>query len=116
MLEHQRLNDLVYVHYNLRLQNRVKYSKRSYDPVDYESIDKAKFWIIEETPEGELNYDELEEMLEEEVPRNDKESSFDPLTDEINDIEPILEVDLDQFGRQSRSTYYSDNENEDDWD
>ncbi|KAL0457971.1 UNVERIFIED_CONTAM: hypothetical protein Slati_0424300, partial [Sesamum latifolium] len=115
-LEHQRLNDLVYVHYNLRLQNRVKYSKRPYDPVDYQCIDKADFWIIEETPEGELDYDELEEMLEEEVPRNEEESSFDPLIDEINDAEPIPEADLDQFGRQSRSTYYSDNEDEDDWD
>ncbi|KAL0448654.1 UNVERIFIED_CONTAM: hypothetical protein Slati_1421800 [Sesamum latifolium] len=108
-LEHQRLNDLVYVHYNLRLQN----SKRPYDPVDYECIDKAEFWIVEKTHEGELDYDELEEMLEEEVPRNDEESSFDPLTDEINDAEPISKVDLDQFGLQS-STYYSDNEKEDD--
>ncbi|KAL0352277.1 UNVERIFIED_CONTAM: hypothetical protein Scaly_1616400 [Sesamum calycinum] len=112
-LEHQRLNDLVYVHYNLRLQNRVKYSKRPYDPVDYECIDKSEFWIVEETPEGELDYDEMEELLEEEMPRYDKESSFDP---ETNDVEPIAEADLEQFGRQNRSTYYSDNENEDDWD
>nr|KAJ0213922.1 hypothetical protein LSAT_V11C400190050 [Lactuca sativa] len=42
-LEHQMLNDLVYVHYNLRLQNRLKDYKKSYDPIDYESIDKIKF-------------------------------------------------------------------------
>ncbi|KAL0318749.1 UNVERIFIED_CONTAM: hypothetical protein Sangu_2031100 [Sesamum angustifolium] len=35
---------------------------------------------------------------------------------ETNDVEPIAEADLEQFGRQSRSTYYSDNEDEDDWD
>ncbi|KAL0334048.1 UNVERIFIED_CONTAM: hypothetical protein Sangu_1561000 [Sesamum angustifolium] len=64
-LEHQRLNDLVYVHYNLRLQNIVKYSKRPYDPVDYECIDKSEFWIVEKTPEGELDYDEIEELLKE---------------------------------------------------
>ncbi|KAL0342505.1 UNVERIFIED_CONTAM: hypothetical protein Scaly_1913100 [Sesamum calycinum] len=97
-LEHQRLNDLVYVHYNLRLQNRVKYSKRLYDPVDYECTDKSEFWIVEETPEGELDYDEMEEFVEEEMPRYDEESSFDPLT----------EADLERFGRQSRITYYSD--------
>ncbi|KAL0346013.1 UNVERIFIED_CONTAM: hypothetical protein Sradi_4432600 [Sesamum radiatum] len=85
-------------------RTRIKYSKRPYDPVDYECIDKAEFWIVEETPEGELDYDELEDLLDEEVPRNDEESSFDPLT----------EADLDQFGRQNRSTYYSDNEDEDD--
>ncbi|KAL0345544.1 UNVERIFIED_CONTAM: hypothetical protein Sradi_4385700 [Sesamum radiatum] len=77
---------------------------------------RPDFWIVEESPESELDYDELEEMLDEEVPRNEEESSFDPLIDEINDAEPIPEVDLDQFGRQSKSTYYSDNEDEDDWD
>ncbi|KAL0315428.1 UNVERIFIED_CONTAM: hypothetical protein Sradi_5421000 [Sesamum radiatum] len=87
--------------------------QRPYDPVDYECIDKSEFWIVEETPEGELDYDEMEELLEEEMPRYDEESSFDP---ETNDVEPIAEADLEQFGRQSRSTYYSDNEDEDDWD
>ncbi|KAL0405583.1 UNVERIFIED_CONTAM: hypothetical protein Slati_3872200 [Sesamum latifolium] len=67
-LEHHRLNDLVYVHYNLRLQNRVKYSKMTY-PFDYECIDKSKFWIVEKTFEGELDYDEMEELLEEEISR-----------------------------------------------
>ncbi|XP_027102739.2 uncharacterized protein [Coffea arabica] len=64
-LEHQRLNDLVYVHYNLRLQYRHNQQKRSYDPVDYESIDKTEFWVVEEEQEGELDYEELEEELEE---------------------------------------------------
>ncbi|KAK4381925.1 hypothetical protein Sango_2919600 [Sesamum angolense] len=95
--------------------NRVKYSKRPYDPFDYECIDKSEFWIVEETPECELDYDEMEELLEEEMPRYDEESSFDPLT-ETNNVEPIAEADLEQFGCQSRSTYYSDNEDEDDWD
>ncbi|KAK4387221.1 hypothetical protein Sango_2592700 [Sesamum angolense] len=99
--------------YYLNPAFQVKYSKRPYDPVDYECIDKSEFWIVEETPECELDYDEMEELLEEEMPRYDEESSFDP---ETSDVEPIVEADLEQFGRQSRSTYYSDNENEDDWD
>ncbi|KAI3665539.1 hypothetical protein L6452_44166 [Arctium lappa] len=65
-LEHQRLSDLVFVHYNLRLQNRLKVEKRSYDPIDYESIDKTDFWVVEEEPEGELDYNDLENMLDEE--------------------------------------------------
>ncbi|XP_058757670.1 uncharacterized protein LOC131630946 isoform X2 [Vicia villosa] len=47
-LEHQRLNDLVFVHYNLRLKNRVFNKNRAYDPIDYESIDDIEFWIMEE--------------------------------------------------------------------
>ncbi|KAL9861636.1 putative HAT dimerization domain, ribonuclease H-like superfamily [Arabidopsis thaliana] len=68
-LEHQRLNDLVFVHYNLRLQHRSK-RKRSYDPVDYESIDKTEFWVVEEEEAGELEYDELENALAEEYPKD----------------------------------------------
>ncbi|XP_010436496.1 PREDICTED: uncharacterized protein LOC104720259 [Camelina sativa] len=71
-LEHQRLNDLVFVHYNLRLQHRSK-KKRSYDPVDYESIDKTEFWIIEEEEAGELELDELENALAEEYPKDHEE-------------------------------------------
>ena len=93
-MEHQRLNDLVFVHYNLHLQNRyvfdnryvfvhftfttyklcffcecfyrLKVDKRSYDPIDYECIDKTDFWVVEEEPEGELDYNELENMVDEE--------------------------------------------------
>ncbi|CAA7060169.1 unnamed protein product [Microthlaspi erraticum] len=71
-LEHQRLNDLVFVHYNLRLQDRSK-KNRSYDPVDYESIDKTEFWIVEEEEEGELDLAELEDKLLEEYPKDDDE-------------------------------------------
>ncbi|XP_039128907.1 uncharacterized protein LOC120265048 [Dioscorea cayenensis subsp. rotundata] len=47
---------------------------RSYDPIDYECIDKTEFWVVEKEPEGELDYDELESMLEEQ-PRVDEEST-----------------------------------------
>ncbi|XP_031269412.1 uncharacterized protein LOC116127894 [Pistacia vera] len=40
------------------------YKKITYDPIDYESIDKTEWWIIDEEEEvGELNYDELEQSL-----------------------------------------------------
>ncbi|XP_024010335.1 uncharacterized protein LOC112085357 [Eutrema salsugineum] len=46
---------------------------RSYDPVDYESIDKTEFWIVEEEEEGELDYSELEDKLLEEYPKDGDE-------------------------------------------
>ncbi|XP_012844773.1 PREDICTED: uncharacterized protein LOC105964816 [Erythranthe guttata] len=86
ILEHNRLNDLVYDHYNLRLKNRLVVSKRSYDPVDYESIEKTEFWIVENEEEGELDYDELENMVQEEYPKDGvresstQEHEFDVMT------------------------------------
>ena len=55
---------------------RLKYNKRPYDPVDYESIDKAEFWVVEESDDAELDYEELEDKLEEELPRNAEASSY----------------------------------------
>ncbi|XP_031283147.1 uncharacterized protein LOC116141811 [Pistacia vera] len=63
-LEYQRLNDLVFFHYNLRLQDRRCCKKMSFDPIDYESIDKTEAWIVDDEEKvGELNYDELEQTL-----------------------------------------------------
>lgn len=45
--------------------SRLKEDKRTYDPIDYECIDKTDFWVVEEEPEGELNYDDLENMVDE---------------------------------------------------
>ncbi|KAG6528237.1 hypothetical protein ZIOFF_010388 [Zingiber officinale] len=94
-LEHQRLNDLVYVHYNLRLQYRSEQPKRSYDPVDYEFIDKTDFWVVEETPIGELDYDELEEGLEE-LPIPLESSNFQQFEADGDEAEPE-DVNLDFF-------------------
>ncbi|XP_023633848.1 uncharacterized protein LOC111829321 [Capsella rubella] len=83
-LEHQRLNDLVFVHYNLRLQHRLK-RKRSYDPVDYESIDKTEFWIVEEEEAGELEYDELENALAEEYPKDQEDNNAEDSNGNFDD-------------------------------
>ncbi|XP_025702569.1 uncharacterized protein [Arachis hypogaea] len=52
-LEHQRLSDIVYVTYNLRLQSRLHRKKRNYDPIDIQSIDTVDFWVMtdEDDPE-----------------------------------------------------------------
>ncbi|XP_047943142.1 uncharacterized protein LOC125189978 [Salvia hispanica] len=88
-LEHQRLNDLVFVHYNLRLKNHLGSKKRLYDPIDYECIDKVEFWVTDENPNEELVYEELEEILEEEQPKGNGDDVM-----RINDDE---EVDLSRF-------------------
>ncbi|XP_027098997.2 uncharacterized protein [Coffea arabica] len=94
-LEHQRLNDLVYVHYNLRLQHRFDLRKRSYDPIDYESIDKTEFWVIEEEQDGELICDEFEEELEE-LPKDDSQL----VEDDESEVGEDNAIDLEAFQRR----------------
>ncbi|KAL8478997.1 hypothetical protein ACS0TY_030769 [Phlomoides rotata] len=65
-LEHPRLNDIVFIHYNLRLQERLDRKRICYDPIDYESIDKMNFWVVEEEEETHppiIDVDELNNML-----------------------------------------------------
>ena len=40
--------------------------KRSYDPIDYACIDETEFWIIDEDEPGELDLEEVENLLYEE--------------------------------------------------
>ncbi|XP_010480937.1 PREDICTED: uncharacterized protein LOC104759744 [Camelina sativa] len=55
--------------------------KRSYDPVDYESIDKTEFWIVEEEGAGEFEYDELENALAEEYPKDHEDTNLEKSND-----------------------------------
>ncbi|XP_025669915.2 uncharacterized protein [Arachis hypogaea] len=48
-LEHQKLNDLVYVHYNLRLQQRNRMRKQSYDPICLDAFEDHSEWIMEDS-------------------------------------------------------------------
>ncbi|RVW46411.1 hypothetical protein CK203_081776 [Vitis vinifera] len=76
-LEHQRLNDLVYVHDNLHLKNRFYNKKRIYDPIDYACIDETDFWVVDDDQPAELDVEELEDLLYEEgsIPINEVEGS-----------------------------------------
>ncbi|KAL3502483.1 hypothetical protein ACH5RR_036932 [Cinchona calisaya] len=38
--------------------------KKSYNAVDYRSIDRIEFWEVEEEPNGKIDYKELEAKLE----------------------------------------------------
>ncbi|WOL14986.1 hypothetical protein Cni_G23767 [Canna indica] len=46
-LEHQRLCDLIYVHYNLRLQQRQILRYKPFDPISVDNIDVVGDWIVE---------------------------------------------------------------------
>nr|XP_029154502.1 uncharacterized protein LOC114927741 [Arachis hypogaea] len=49
-LEHQKLNDLVYAHYNLRLQQRNRMRKQSYDPICLDAFEDHSEWIMKDSP------------------------------------------------------------------
>ncbi|CAD6249621.1 unnamed protein product [Miscanthus lutarioriparius] len=64
-LEHQRLNDIVFVHCNLRLRQRSKTSTRNYDPISLDEIRKGnEAWVVEDNP-PRLNAEELNEFQNE---------------------------------------------------
>ena len=41
-------------------------NKRSYDPIDYACIDETEFWIIDEDKRGEIDLEEMKNLLNEE--------------------------------------------------
>ncbi|XP_075659142.1 uncharacterized protein LOC142629024 [Castanea sativa] len=62
-LEHKRVNDLVFVHYNLRLQERNKYAL---DPISLDNIDLMGDWVTEEPAllnPNDINWDCLNEPV-----------------------------------------------------
>ncbi|XP_038713464.1 uncharacterized protein LOC120007338 [Tripterygium wilfordii] len=84
-LEHQRLNDLVYVHYNLRLQQRNYWKGRNYDPINFEDFTSYGSWILEEEPPL-LTIDEVQAFRE-----LDASSSIQDNNVEINLDEAFIE-------------------------
>ncbi|CAA6656796.1 unnamed protein product [Spirodela intermedia] len=48
-LEHQRLSDLIYVRYNLRLQQRHLLKNRQTDPLSVDAISGVEDWTVERT-------------------------------------------------------------------
>ncbi|KAI3448753.1 hypothetical protein Pfo_005418 [Paulownia fortunei] len=97
-LEHQRLNDLVFVHYNLHLKERLDIQKNCYNPINYKSINKIDFWVMEEEEENSspmLDIDELNNMLygEESLPRNvHEDEDLDKLSSEMQELHYLEEL------------------------
>ncbi|XP_052622528.1 uncharacterized protein LOC111921122 [Lactuca sativa] len=77
---------------------RLKVDMRSYDPVDYENIDKTEFWVVEEEREGELNYDDLENMLDEQEHEPASESQGDHVDHEVDsEFQLLSDHEIDAY-------------------
>nr|KAJ0227490.1 hypothetical protein LSAT_V11C100017740 [Lactuca sativa] len=77
---------------------KLKVDMRSYDPVDYENIDKIGFWVVEEEREGELNYDDLENMLDEQEHEPTSESQGDHVDDEVDsEFQLLSDREIDAY-------------------
>ncbi|XP_058763588.1 uncharacterized protein LOC131637040 [Vicia villosa] len=86
-LEHQKLNDLVYVRYNLRLQNRTK-KKQNYDPINFETLGDHSNWVLEDSPPF-LTVEEVEAL------RKDLASmTIQPISNDIDELN-LDEVDVE---------------------
>ena len=57
-LEHERLNDLVFVQYNLRLRRNQLLNKRpDTDPIMLDDVDPTSDWVVEtHPPEFDVDY------------------------------------------------------------
>ncbi|KAF1894092.1 hypothetical protein Lal_00004011, partial [Lupinus albus] len=60
-LEHQKFNDLVFVRYNLRLQQRSHLRHQNYDPINLEIFEDHSHFILEESPPF-LTVEEIEAL------------------------------------------------------
>ncbi|XP_058782570.1 uncharacterized protein LOC131657094 [Vicia villosa] len=86
-LEHQKLNDLVYVRYNLRLKNRTK-KKQNYDSINFETLGDHSNWVLEDSPPF-LTTEEVEKL------RKDLASmTIQPISNYIDELN-LDEVDVE---------------------
>ncbi|XP_058746999.1 uncharacterized protein LOC131619985 [Vicia villosa] len=86
-LEHQKLNDLVCVRYNLRLQNRTK-KKQNYDPINFETLGDHSNWVLEDSPPF-LTIEEVKAL------RKDLASmTIQPISNDIDELN-LDEVDVE---------------------
>ncbi|XP_027170200.1 uncharacterized protein LOC113770047 [Coffea eugenioides] len=91
----------------------LSYKKRIYDPVDYKTNNKVEFWIVDEKQEGELDYDELEEMIEEEFSKTSEDGSSQSRKKDTNIVQVDDEDDLDDIDFKSYKIGDKDDKDED---
>ncbi|KAL8507643.1 hypothetical protein ACS0TY_018256 [Phlomoides rotata] len=73
-----------------------------YDPIDYESIDKMNFWVVEEEEENHppiIDVDELNSMLygEDDIPIIASDEDMDKIGNEVHPLEEIDEGDEERI-------------------
>ena len=88
-LEQKRLNDLVFVQYNLRLRPNQLLNKRpDTDPIVLDDVDPTSDWVVE-TEETELDVDfdlEVEALVADES--HDAAADVDPLLASAHGVDP----------------------------
>ncbi|XP_058187393.1 uncharacterized protein LOC131304243 [Rhododendron vialii] len=86
-LEHKRLNDLVYVCYNLKLRERIiRRTKDALDPISLENIDVLDDWVSEEPSlldEKDIAWEIIEPPSLEALTLDDQEPNFDDAADDF---------------------------------
>ncbi|KAF7134868.1 hypothetical protein RHSIM_Rhsim08G0149200 [Rhododendron simsii] len=86
-LKHKRLNDLVYVRYNLKLQERIiRRTKDALDPISIENIDVLDDWVSEEPSlldEEDIAWEIIEPPSLEALTLDDQEPNFDDAADDF---------------------------------
>ncbi|KAF7152905.1 hypothetical protein RHSIM_Rhsim01G0083600 [Rhododendron simsii] len=96
-LEHKRLNDLVYVRYNLKLRERIiRRTRDALDPVSLENIDVLDDWVCEEP-----SLLDVEDIAWEIV----EPPSLEALTLDEDDQEPNFDDAVDDFPNENESQY-----------
>ncbi|KAL4276705.1 hypothetical protein AHAS_Ahas20G0233900 [Arachis hypogaea] len=101
-LEHQKLNDLVYVHYNLRLQQRNQMRNQVYDPICLDAFEDHSEWILEDSPQF-LTPEEIDAL------RNDLANMS--LQSPLDDLDQLdLEDDRDEDGANNSVENANQNE------
>ncbi|XP_025652305.1 uncharacterized protein [Arachis hypogaea] len=101
-LEHQKLNDLVYVHYNLRLQKRNQMRNQVYDPICLDAFEDHSEWILEDSPPF-LTPEEIDAL------RNDLANMS--LQSPLDDLDQLdLEDDRDEDGANNSVKNANQNE------
>ncbi|GAU37887.1 hypothetical protein TSUD_395710 [Trifolium subterraneum] len=83
----QKLNDLVFVRYNLRLQTRKK-RQQNYDPINVETFGEHSNWVLEDSPPL-LSNEEVEELR-----NNIANMTIQPLSSDIDQLN--LDEDEDE--------------------
>ncbi|KAF1881551.1 hypothetical protein Lal_00021403 [Lupinus albus] len=101
-LENQKLNDLVFVRYNLRLQQRSHLRHQNYDPINLEIFEDHSHFILEESPPF-LTVEEIEALrndlanisIQPSLDDNDQLNLEDDDDDDAQ-LNPMENVNLDE--------------------
>ncbi|KAL4620036.1 hypothetical protein ACB092_06G125300 [Castanea dentata] len=109
-LEHKRLNDLVFVRYNLLLRERnIRRTKDYLDPISLDNIDLMDDWVVEDSEfllltEEDVNWASIEEPLATmnlEDNDNDDDDVVVVVLDEDDAVNPKWYTGIDRYPKYS---------------